>query len=335
VAVASLGDEIKMKDGDRITGSVVKKDGDAVTIKSKNFGEVKLKWSDVAEIKTDQPLNVVLGDRTVKATIQSQGSQLQVGEQSVTPGEITAVRNDDEQKIYERFRHPGLLDLWAISGSLNIAGARGNAETSTLILPINFVRATNTSRTTAYFNTIRSTATIGGVSARTAQAVRGGWGYNRNITKRVFLNGFNDYEYDKFQSLDLRTVLGGGAGYSVRKGEFGQLSAVAGIAWNREAFGASSAAAAFTRRSAQGYWGDDFSYKLSARTSLTQAFRMFNNLTDSGNYRTNFDFGATTQLVRWLSWNIDLSDRYLSNPAPGRKKNDLVYSTGFGFSFVR
>jgi putative salt-induced outer membrane protein len=197
------------------------------------------------------------------------------------------------------------------------------------------VRATNTSRTTAYFNTIRSTATIGGVSARTAQAVRGGWGYNRNVTKRVFLNGFNDYEYDKFQSLDLRTVLGGGAGYSVRKGEFGQLSAVAGIAWNREAFGASSAAAAFTRRSAQGYWGDDFSYKLSARTSLTQAFRMFNNLTDSGNYRTNFDFGATTQLVRWLSWNIDLSDRYLSNPAPGRKKNDLVYSTGFGFSFVR
>src|SRR5260370_28637271 len=115
VAAAGLGDEITMKDGDRITGSVVKKDGDAVTIKSKNFGEVKLKWSDVAEIKTDQPLNVVLGDRTVKATIQSQGTQLQVGEQSVTPGEITAVRNDDEQKIYERFRHPRRLGPLAIS----------------------------------------------------------------------------------------------------------------------------------------------------------------------------------------------------------------------------
>jgi hypothetical protein len=213
--------------------------------------------------------------------------------------------------------------------------ARGNAETSTLILPINFVRASNTSRTTAYFNAIRSTATVAGVSAQTAKAVRGGWGYNRNITRRVFLNGFNDYEYDKFQSLDLRTVLGGGAGYTIRKGEFGQLSAVGGIAWNREAFGATTAAAAFTRRSAQGYWGDDFSYKLSSRISLTQGFRMFNNLSDSGNYRTSFDFGATTQVVRWLNWNIDLNDRYLSNPAPGRRKDDLIYSTGFGFSFAR
>jgi len=335
VAALALGDQITMKDGDRITGSVVKKDGDAVTIKSKNFGEVKLKWSDVAQISTDKPLNVVLGDQTVKANIESQGSHLQVGAQSVTPDEVTVIRNDDEQKIYERFRHPGLLDLWVISGSLNVAGARGNADTSTLILPVNFVRVSNTSRTTAYFNTIRSTATVAGVNAQTAQAVRGGWGYNRNLTKRIFLNGFNDYEYDKFQSLDLRTVLGAGAGYSVRKGEFGQLSAVAGIAWNREAFGASSSAGAFTRSSAQGYWGDDFSYKLSSRTSLTQAFRMFNNLSDSGNYRTNFDFGATTRLVRWLNWNIDLSDRYLSNPAPSRKRNDMVYSTGFGFSFVR
>ena len=334
VAAGGLADQITMKDGDRITGNVVKKDGDAVTIKSKNFGEVKLKWSEVAEIRTDQTLNVVLGDETVKANIQSQGSHLQVGALSVTPDEITAVRNDDEQKIYERFRHPGLLDLWVISGNLSIAGARGNAETSTLMLPLNFTRASNTSRTTAYFNTIRASATVAGLKAQTANAVRGGWGYNRNLTKRIFLNGFNDYESDKFQSLNLRTVLGGGAGYSVRKGEFGQLSVVGGIAWNREAFSASSAAAAFTRSSAQGYWGDDFSYKLSSRASLTEAFRMFNNLSDSGNYRTNLDFGATTQLVRWLNWNIDLGDRYLTNPAPGRKKNDLLYSTGFGFSFA-
>ena len=121
---------------------------------------------------------------------------------------ITALRNDDEQKIYERFRHPGLLDLWVINGSLSIAGARGNAETSTLMLPIKFTRASNTSRATAYFNTIRARATVAGVNAQTAKAVRGGWAYNRTLTKRIFLNGFNDYEYDKFQSLDLRTVLG-------------------------------------------------------------------------------------------------------------------------------
>ena len=36
-------DQIVFKDGDRITGEVIKKDADKVTIKSKHFGEVTLK----------------------------------------------------------------------------------------------------------------------------------------------------------------------------------------------------------------------------------------------------------------------------------------------------
>lgn len=344
IAVLSLGclfasamqaDQIVLKDGDRITGSIVKKDGQSLTIASKNFGVVTLKWDDVATITADQPVNVVLpGDKTVKTTLQTQDGKIQVGPQAVPPADIVALRNDAEQRMYERFLHPGLLDLWTITGSLNIAGTKGNAETSTITTPINFVRATNTSRTTAYFNSIRSTATVGGVQGSTAKAVRGGWGYGRNISKRLFVNAFNDYEFDKFQALDLRVVLGGGLGYEVWKHEHGRLAAVGGIAWNHEKFSPPNAAE-FTRNSAEAYWGDDFNYKLSSRTTLVQGFRMFNNLTNTGQYRINFDIGATTQLVKWLNWNIALSDRYLSNPVPGRKSNDFIYTTGFGFSFAR
>jgi hypothetical protein len=335
-----FADQITMKDGDRITGDIVKKDGDTVTVKSKNFGTVTLKWDDVATVKSDQPLNVSLTDgKTVKANIETQGGRIQVAApgapQTVEPKDVVTLRNDAEQKTYERFLHPGLLDLWTITGSFNIAGAKGNAETSTLTTPINFVRASNTTRTTAYFNSIRSSATINGVNGQTAQAVRGGWGYNRNITKRVFGNAFNDYEYDKFQSLDLRVVLGGGVGYLIWSHDANRLSVVGGGDWNREAFGASGSNAAFTRNSAEAYWGDDFNYKLSARSNLVQGFRMFNNLSNTGQYRMNFDLGATTQLTKWLNWNIALSDRYLSNPIPGRKNSDFLYSTGVGFSWVR
>jgi len=48
------------------------------------------------------------------------------------------------------------------------------------------------------------------VDSSTAKAVRGGWAYDRNLAKKIFANAFNDYEYDKFQSLDLRVVIGGG-----------------------------------------------------------------------------------------------------------------------------
>jgi putative salt-induced outer membrane protein YdiY len=335
----SYADQIVLKDGDRVTGSIVKKDGAVVTIQSKNFGLIQLKWDDIATVVTEQALNVVLnGDKTVKGSLQTANDRIQVttpgGPQSVTAGEVVALRNDAEQKTYERLLHPGVLDLWTITGSLNIAGTKGNAQTSTLTTPINFVRASLTSRTTAYFNSIRSTAEVGGVDAQTAQAVRGGWGYSRNISKRTFLNGFNDYEYDKFQSLDLRVVLGGGLGYQVWAKDAGRLSIVGGAAWNREKFSPVTAPA-FTRNSAEAYWGNDFNYKLSARTSLTQGFRMFNNLSNTGQYRMNFDIGAATQLTKWLAWNVSVSDRYLSNPVAGRKNNDLLYTTGLGFTFSR
>ncbi|QOY90751.1 DUF481 domain-containing protein [Paludibaculum fermentans] len=335
----AMGDQIVLKDGDRVTGSIVKKDGQTVTILSKNFGAVTLKWDDIATVKTDQPLNVVLaGDQTVKANIQTQDGRIEVAAPGaprvVDATGIVALRNDAEQKVYERLRHPGLLDLWTINGSLSLAGTKGNAETLVITTPLNFARVSSTSKTTAYFNSIRSSATINGVNSQTASAIRGGWGYSRNLNSKLFLNGFNDYEYDKFQSLDLRVVLGGGAGFHAWKGAHGSLDLVGGGAWNREKFDPAPQAA-FTRSSAEAYWGDDLAYKLSARTSLVQGFRMFNNLTTTGQYRMNFDVGATTSLTKWLTWNVSISDRYLSNPVQGRRANDLLYTTGLGFTFAR
>ncbi|MEO8029018.1 MAG: DUF481 domain-containing protein, partial [Bryobacteraceae bacterium] len=177
-------------------------------------------------------------------------------------------------------------------------------------------------------------ADANGKSVDTAQAVRGGLSYNRNIRKRLFVNLFNDYEYDRFQNLDLRVVIGGGLGYSVWKTKKAKLDLLGGISWNREAYDPAPAPK-FTRNSAEFYWGDDFAYKLSGRSSLVQSFRMFNNLSSTGNYRVNGDLGLTTKLFSWLSWNLALSDRYLTNPSAGRKSNDFLYTTGIGVTFAR
>jgi len=247
---------------------------------------------------------------------------------------VDAIRDDAAQAAYERLLKPGLLDLWTISGAINLAGAKGNAETFTFTTPFNFARITKTSKTTAYFNSIRSSAKVNGVNSQTARAIRGGWGYNRNVLPKVFVSVFNDYEYDRFQNLDLRVVVGGGVGYTLLKRERGQLDLVAGIAWNHEKFDP-FISPVFTRDSVEFYWGNNFNYKVASRTTLTQSYRMFNNLSNTGAYRQNFDVVASTQVTKWLTWNIGLSDRYLSNPVPGRKTNDFLYTTGFGFTYAR
>lgn len=329
-----------MKNGDRVSGAIVKKDAKTLTIKSAFFGVVTLPWDQIDNVKAETPINVELpGQNIVQGTLNTAGDKVEVvaggDRREVAPSEIVALRNADEQRIYDRLRHPGLLDLWAGTANIGWAGTAGNARTATWTTSVNSIRQTAHDKTTIYFNAIRATATVNRVSARTAQAVRGGWAYNRNVSPRMFVNLFNDWEYDRFQNLDLRAVFGSGLGVSVWKAERGVLDVVGGIAYNREKFDPERPDLPFVRNGADAYWGDDFNFKLNPRVSYFQNFRMFNNLTEHNRWRVNFDTGATTQVTKWLTWTLSLSDRYLNLPVAGRKRNDFLYTTGFGIKFAR
>jgi hypothetical protein len=42
---------------------------------------------------------------------------------------------------------------------------------------------------------------------------------------------------------------------------------------------------------------------------------------------------VTTKISKWLGWQTTASDRYLSNPIPGTKSNDLILTTGLTVAF--
>ncbi|HVW85588.1 MAG TPA: DUF481 domain-containing protein [Bryobacteraceae bacterium] len=324
-----------MKNGDRVTGSIVKKDDKNLTIKSDQFGIITTAWDQVASVRTDEPINVVLSDgRTAQGTLETSDGRIHVVTPSarleVAPAEVSALRNADEQKAYERLQRPGWGELWSGTGSIGFAGTAGNAKTLTFTTGVTAARVTRNDKTSVYFNTIKASALVNGKSADTAQAIRGGVGYDHNLSSRVFANVFNDWEYDKFQNLDLRFVIGGGLGFHAIKTDRSQLDLLAGADYNRSKF-----STPFTRNSAEVFWGDEYSLKVSSATSLVQSFRMFNDLTNTGTYRVNFDIGASTKISKWLNWNLSLSDRFLSDPAPGRKTNDFLYTTGLGITFAR
>ena len=332
---AATADVIVMKNGDRVTGSVAKKDATTLTVKSALFGTIPLPWDQVDSITTDNSLNAELANgQKVQGRVTTAGGRVTIGTQTVAPADVKVLRDAGEQAAYERLLNPGWGDVWAGTASIAFAGTGGNAKTNTFAVGMNAARVTNTDKSTVYFNAIKASALTSGTKQTTAQAVRGGWGYARNLRPRLFANGFNDWEYDRFQSLDLRAVFGGGLGYIAWKGENGRIDLLGGIAYSHSKCDPAPLAK-FTRNSAEAYGGDDFNYKLSGRTNFTQSYRMFNNLSQTGNYRQNFDIGATTQVTKWLSWSLAFSDRFLSNPAPRRQKNDFLYTTGFGISFAR
>src|ERR1035441_5726703 len=119
-----------------------------------------------------------------------------------------------------------------------------------------------------YFNQIYGTARGNNVTSTIASAVRGGWKYNRNVSSRMFLTGFNDYEHDRFQNLNIRFVAGGGAGVRAVKSEHTQLDFDAGIDYQRENF-----QNGLLRNYAEANFGDAWHYQVSKNTRMTEATR--------------------------------------------------------------
>jgi hypothetical protein len=341
-----LADQVTLSNGDRVTGKVIKKQDDSLTIKSDLLGEVTVKWKDVASVTTDQPLTVGISpEKSIAGTIATAGDKMVVkgpqATEEVPMAQVGTMRDPDEQRKYERYQHPPLTDLWAGAADFSIASAQGNSRTLTTAFAVTAARITDAGKIGLYFNQIYSRGLLNGVVADTASAVRGGWQYNRNINKRMFWNTFNDYEHDRFQSLDLRLVLGSGIGFTAYKGERGELDLVAGGSWNRESYSTplvpatDTTPAQFLRNSGEAYWGDDLRWSLTKISAFKQSFRMFDNLSNSGEYRANMDIGIDTKLWKMLSWQLTAGDRYITNPAPGRKTNDLLVSSGIRFTFSR
>ena len=136
LANAAWADLVVLKNGDRVTGSIIKKDGKNLVIKTDHFGIVTTPWDQVESVKADKPVNVVTADgKTVQGTIATTAGKVEVvtsgAKLSLAPAEVAAIRDDAEQKAYDRMLKPGWGQLWAGAGSIGFAGTSGNSRTLT------------------------------------------------------------------------------------------------------------------------------------------------------------------------------------------------------------
>jgi putative salt-induced outer membrane protein YdiY len=327
-------DQVVLKNGDVITGTVIKKDGDKLTLKSEFLGDVTMPWTAVKSLKSDKELNVVLpGGETVKGKLSTAGDNLTVaapgGEKTAALTAVTAVRDDAEQHNWERLQHPGILELWTGTYNMGLALTRGNARTTNLTNAFTASRTTTKDKVIIHFNEIYATSLANNVNTTTASELSGGWEYNRDFNPKLFVATTNEYDHNLFQSLNIRAVFGGGLGWNAVKNAKAALSFQAGADYERESFMAN-----IDRNSAEVNFGDNLVYKFSPNTSVTQSFFVYPNLSDTGELRMNFNLSAVTALKKWLGWHVTFTDNYLSDPVLGRLRNDLILATGFQLSFA-
>jgi putative salt-induced outer membrane protein YdiY len=300
-------------------------------IKTDLAGDVTVQWDDVSSIASSQPLYLGLKDgQTVAGTVTTSDGTFTVtttaaGTVEVPKANVTAVRDAAEQKA---------VDAWSGILDTGLSLTRGNSATLAFSLSAKAARVTKRDKISVYSTAVYASDNTTPPSRTTAHAIRGGIRADFNVSERWFVFGLADFEYDEFQHLDLRNVLGGGLGYHVIKRKNTTFDLFGGGDYEQEYF---SAAAAFptglTRKTGEVLAGEELNMKLNDRFALTEKVSLFPNISDSGQYRFQFDATAATKLKTWLSWQLTFSDRYLSNPLPGLKSNDELLSTGLRVTF--
>lgn len=340
IAPLAMADQIMLKNGDRLTGTIVKSDGKTLTIKSEIVGTVSAPLDAVTQITSDQPLYLTLKDnQTLVGTVSTADGKLAIstseaGTITVARDIIQTVRSKEEEQAYQtqlnRLRNPGLRDLWSGTVDTGLSLSHGNADTATFNFGFNAARTTTRDKISAYMTTLYARNSTAGTSVVTANAKRGGARYDLNLSSRAFAFGTGDLENDEFQKLDLRLTLGGGMGWHAKKTERTSFDVFGGGALNREYF-----STGLNRSSGEVLIGEELTHKLSGRTSFKERAVLLPNMSETGEYRFNFDASAVTLLNTWLGWTLTFSDRYISNPVVGTKSNDLLLSTGLRVTFGR
>jgi putative salt-induced outer membrane protein YdiY len=329
------GDQVVLKNGDRLSGTVTKADGKTLVLKTEYMGDVTIQWPAIDMISSSQPLHVVTqSGKTLIGPVNTADGNLSVtttsGEvQTVPTGDVTALRNDQEQATYEKGLHPTLWQDWTIGSNVGFALTRGNSESKNLSLAFTGDRKGAHDEITMYANTVYATNDApGAIPGVTANITQGGARYSHDLTSRLFAFGSADFQSDALQALNLRSILGGGLGVHAIKTSQTTFDVLAGVNYTRESFvGLNMNFAALTL-------GEELTRKLGASTVLSEKGYVYPDLNQTGQYLATFNFGTVTKLSKWFGWQNAFGDIYLTNPPLGKKTNDLLLTTGLNVTFT-
>jgi len=344
-----FADQVTLKNGDRLTGTVVKSDGKTLVLHTDAAGDVTLQFAAIQEIKTDAELHVSLKDgKTAVGPVTTADGKIEIATKSAgtveaSKDDVTLIRNDAEQQTYDKSLHPGLMHGWQGGANVGFSIARGNSQTENLALGINAVHPTLNDKITIYLTSIDTQNDLATPST-VANLVTGGLRYDRNLDTRLFAYAAADFMSNALQFLDLRSVYGGGLGYHAIKSDATTLDFLGGLNYTHETYSngnliPGSVPPAFesygvTNRFVALTLGEELNKKLGKSTVLTQNLYFFPDLQDTSQYRMTFNFGTVTKISNWLGWQNQFGDIYVSTPPALTKKNDVIFTTGLNFSFA-
>ena len=220
----SWGDEVMLKNGDRLTGKITT-DGSNLTVDTGTAGKITIDLKNVKTFSTGTPIDVTLND----------GTRVHGRVDSGPDGQVTLAPDNGPTRVV------AFSDLKAVNpppvkwvGNILIGGllVRGNTDADSLNAAINVSRRGDHDRITFGAQYIFArTKNPGQSKQETADDLQGTVKYDYFFTPKLYGYGVVDAEHDVIAKVDLRLAPGIGVGYQWIDTKALSFNTEGGIGW--------------------------------------------------------------------------------------------------------
>jgi hypothetical protein len=229
VLAATVGsahaDEVILKNGDRLTGNIIKMGEGSLLLKTPYAGEIKIDWKEVQGFTSAAPAKVQALDGSIITGVVTSP----VPDRIVITGDQFGPTMAIPLTSIQAINPPPMIRY---SGAFNLGGVitKGNSDSKAINASLLYSLRADRHRfgVEGKYNYGEQSQRIN-VRNSLAQLT-----YDVFITKRFFFNTFALFEQDTLQDLNLRSTFGAGPGYQFIDTRRTQLSGTVGLAYVNE-----------------------------------------------------------------------------------------------------
>lgn len=293
---------LHLRNGDRITGNVVKEETNQITLKTTWFSTVIV---PAAEIKARET-NVVDGARQPAVP----------GTSAPTPG-TAAVAATTPIKPPPPKHWTGEAQL-----GVDLLFSERNRQLYSGRLKATYAHS-------RFRNLLDYQFTYGRTEdVLSDNRMYGSMKSDYDLTRKFYVYNLGGAGYDEIRRIDLHYEVGPGVGYHLIKRTNFVLNIEAGVNYQVED------RADDTRSETVFYrFAEEAAWKINARLSFDEKFEYFPRVERWGQYRFRFESNLRYALVNKFSFIVTVLDQYDSGPPEGIPQNDLQVRSSIGVKF--
>ena len=200
-----IADVLKISDGSRLFGKIIKVEDGTISLKTTYAGTIKVKQSEVLSFETEDPVLANLkGGKTLTGAVESKGDKVRIGEENslglVNLSQILSLKPDPGKEPKKD---------WIFSAGFDLLGKQGNTEEMSLGANALIARKgpKDELKFTAEFEDREKN------SEKTADRIAGGASYEYFFKDSLGWYLRSELESDEITSVNLRSTTGAGASY--------------------------------------------------------------------------------------------------------------------------